>query len=340
MKTLPMTYHYESNATMSELASLIRKAQRILVTSHAKPDGDAIGSVLALVRALKSMGKEADGWLMGPIEPSLRSLAEDTPLYVVEERQPDDSYDLVIVTDTGAWVQLEPLAPWLKKHHERVIGFDHHAGGEEVAMKRIVDTSKASVTQILVDLMDELEIKLVGDRGGVAEALFVGLATDTGWFKFQNADAEAFRVASRLLGAGVDKSRLYQVIEETAAPSRLALEARSLSSVEYFKDGTIVIMLLREEDFQATGGSLNDLTGLVNTPMQVGAVQVSILLTQVNPGTTKISFRSKPACADRSATDVNELAKHFGGGGHCHAAGARLDMNIDEAKAAILSVLE
>ncbi len=99
-------------------------------------------------------------------------------------------------------------------------------------------------------------------------------------------------------------------------------------------------MLLREEDFKATGGSLNDLTGLVNTPMQVGAVRVSILLTQVNPGLTKISFRSKPASAEKDATDVNELANHFGGGGHRHAAGARLDMNIDEAKAAILSVLE
>ena len=126
------------------------------------------------------------------------------------------------------------------------------------------------MTQLLVDLMDELVIKLVGERGGVAEALFVGLATDTGWFKFQNADSEAFRVASRLLEVGVDKSRLYQVIEETAAPSRLALEARSLSSLEYYKDGSIAIMLLREEDFKATGGSLNDLTGLVNTPMQVG----------------------------------------------------------------------
>lgn len=339
MTTLPATTRYESNASMSEMADLIRKAQRILVTCHAKPDGDALGSVLALVRALTSMGKEADAWLMGPIESSLRSLAEDTPLHVVEDGQPDDSYDLAIVTDTGAWVQLEPLAPWLKKHHDCIIGFDHHAAGDEVAIKRIVDTSKASVTQLLVELMDELEIKLVGERGGVAEALFVGLATDTGWFKFQNADADAFRVAARLLETGVDKSRLYQVIEETAAPSRLALEARSLSSMEYFKDGTIVIMMLKEEDFQATGGSLNDLTGLVNTPLQIGAVRLSILLVQVDPGVTKISFRSKPATDNRSAIDVNVLANNFGGGGHPHAAGARLNLNIEKAKAEILSIL-
>ncbi len=344
---------YASNATISELARRIESARRIMLTTHAKPDGDGIGSALALHRALVAKGRSADIYLIGPLESGLRVIAGPTPFMMVDAAEaslPGDDYDLAIVADTGAWSQLEPLGPWLRRHHERIIGIDHHSHGDDVASLRLVDPSAASTTQLLVGLLDEMGCPLTGGVGGVAEALFVGLATDSGWFRYAAAGAEAFRVAARLMECGVDKSRLYQIIEEQYEPRRLALQARALASVEYARDGAVALMLLGVEDFKATGGSLEDLTTLVNAPMSIGSVRVSILLAQTEPGQTKVSFRSKPQPADAGGGavtpgvldgpwDVNQFARRFGGGGHTHAAGARLEMDIDRARQAILEAM-
>lgn len=334
------TFRYVTNASMTELADRIRQAQRIMVTTHARPDGDAMGSVLAIGRTLRGMGKDADIHLMGPIEKGLKSIIGETPVQMVDNREPDDDYDLIIVTDTGSWAQLDRLADWLRSRRERIIGFDHHVQGEDVAARRIVDPEKASATELLVGLMDELGVELTGEIGGVAEALFVGLATDTGWFKFQNADADSFAVAARLLATGVDKSRLYQLIEESAEPARLALEARALQSVMFARNDEVAIMSLSRRDFDETGGSQEELTGVVNLPMQVGTVRISILLSEVKPDLTKISFRAKPATADEPFTDVNLLARKFGGGGHPHAAGAKVPVGLDEARQAVIGAVE
>ncbi len=362
---------YVSNATVPELAERITAARRIMLTTHAKPDGDGMGASLALARALAPKGKVTDIFLMGPLDPSLRVVAGDTPFHMVTATPavaaataggssaspnagsaaassanptlPGDDYDLAIVTDTGAWSQLEPLGPWLQRHHDHVIGLDHHAHGDDVASMRIVEPSAASTTQLLVLVLDELGCELTGGIGGVAEALFVGLATDTGWFRYPIADVEAFQVAARLLAAGVDKSRLYQIIEEQYRPQRLALQARALASVEYVRGGAVAMMSLRREDFEETGASEEDLTSLINAPMSIGSVRVSVLLAETAEGRTKISFRSKPTALDVNGSpqaggpwDVNALAGRFGGGGHIHAAGARVDLSIEEARRAVL----
>lgn len=331
---------YRSNTTIPQLAQRILHAKKIAIVTHLKPDGDAMGSGLALVRALTAAGKAADFFVMGPIEPQLKIIADRTPLQHADKHSPGDDYDLIIITDTGAWAQLEPLEPWLKRHHERTVGIDHHTRGDDVAATRFIDPKAVSTTAILVPLLDEMHCELTGGIGGVAEALFVGLATDSGWFRYENAGPEAFALAARLLRCGVNKSRLYQIIEETFGPQRLALEARALASLEIVRGGTVAIQMLRADDFKSSGATLEDVTGLVNTPMTVGQVRVSVLLTQTQPGLTKISFRSKPAVEESQPfIDVNQLAARFGGGGHVHAAGARVNMDIDQAKRAVIDAL-
>jgi phosphoesterase RecJ-like protein len=258
---------------------------------------------------------------------------------VVSDGQPPRGEpDLIVVLDTGAWTQLETIAAWLRERRERVVGIDHHAKGDDVAPMRLVDVTAASTTQVLVDVLDAMGAELTGGSGGVAEALFVGLATDTGWFRYSNADARALRVAARLLETGVDKSRLYQTIEETFLPARLGLLGRALASLEFARNGTVAIMRLRPDDFRATGGRVEDISELVNTPMSVRSVRVSILLAQAGPKGTKLSFRSKPD-APGGVVDVNLLAQRFGGGGHMHAAGASVNQDVDAAREALLDVL-
>jgi phosphoesterase RecJ-like protein len=331
---------YETNTTWTEIAGRIRAAQRLALITHGKPDGDALGSLLALARALPQKEKTTDLYVMGPLEPALIQIIGDTPYRRAEEAPPGDEYDLVIVVDTGAWSQLQPLEKWLRDRREKTIVIDHHSRGDDVAALRMVNPRAAAAAELVVDLLDELGCTLTGGAGGVAEALYVGIATDTGWFRFTNVSPRTFTVAARLLECAVDKSRLYEILEENYHPGRLALEARALASVEYARGGAVAIQSLRREDFRETGCSVEDLTNIVNGPMIVGRVRVSILLSETGPAQTKLSFRSKPTAGEANWTDVNRLAQRFGGGGHVFAAGARLEVSLDEAKRILLAALE
>ncbi|MCP4833578.1 MAG: hypothetical protein GY895_02330 [Phycisphaera sp.] len=326
-------FRYESNTTVEEIADGLRGAESVLILTHHKPDGDALGTSLALHRGLRTIGVASEIVISGPIDPNL--LAMTTPDDRLERLENLGSLDgrpepsMIAVVDTGAWTQLEALGDWLRTRTDRIVGVDHHARGGSVAGRRIVDTSCASATQAMVPVLDALGVDLSTER--IAEALFLGLATDTGWFRFSSAGPDVYRLAARLMESGVDKDAIYARIEQNASPSRFAMLARALGSLRFIDHGAVAVMQLGLEDFADTGANLEELAGIVNTPLEIGSVRASILLTQAEAGRTKVSFRSKPAGDSGSFIDVNELAARFGGGGHVHAAGARIDADLDAA---------
>ncbi len=337
----PNTDVYESTTSYAAIAERIHKANRIVVTTHRKPDGDALGSVVGLCRGLQSIGKEVENIFIGPIEHGLKLAAGEIELRLLDEvGLPTEEPDLIIVADTGAWAQLEALASWIRERKEIVVGLDHHANGDEVAPDRIVDVSAAACTQVVMALFEEMNIDLGRGRGSIAEALFIGLGTDTGWFRFSNADARCFADASLLLEHGIDRYQLYRVLEETARPARIELLQRMLLSIEYV--GAVAIMTLRSADFHETNGSSTDIVGLVNTPLVLEHIQAAVLLTDSDPSVTKMSFRSKPSMPDdpTSLIDVNVLAGHFDGGGHVHAAGARVFSSLEEVKTRLIDLVK
>jgi phosphoesterase RecJ-like protein len=335
---------YLTNTTVDDLARELRGAGRVLVTTHQKPDGDALGSVLAVVRACEAIGVAAEGWVVDPCEGNLRSFEGATRVSHVHPRRPElpaDAFDLAVVVDTGAWTQLEVIAPWLRARHERVIGFDHHARGDQVAARRVVDVGCGSCTALLARLVDALGVPLAAGadargRNSIAEALYMGLATDTGWFRFPNARAAEFALAARLLEAGVDKDAMYQQIEQSSRAERVELQGCALSSLEMIASGRIALMRLRADDFAETGAMLEETAGIVNIPMEIAAVRASILVVEdTQAGIIKLSFRSKPADDSGAFIDVNELASRFGGGGHVHAAGAKQQGTLDDVVARV-----
>jgi phosphoesterase RecJ-like protein len=270
----------------------------------------------------------------------LALIAGDTPIRFIEtDGFSEENPDLIIVVDTGAWSQLEAAEPWLREHEDIVVGLDHHANGDDVAAERIVDVTAAAATQLVLQLVETMKIDLGSGKGCIAEALFVGLATDTGWFRFSNADARCFSDASKLLQHNIDRYDIYRSLEETARLPRMGLLQRMLASLEIVEN--VAIMSLRSTDFGETGGDSTDVVGLVNTPMVIEGVQASILLTDSNPGITKMSFRSKPAMPSDTSSliDVNKLAGLFGGGGHVHAAGARVKEPLEDVKERLLKEL-
>jgi phosphoesterase RecJ-like protein len=253
----------------------------------------------------------------------------------------------VVVLDTGAWSQLEPLEDYLRGRAESVITIDHHERGDAVGSERIVMTGTASCTQVIVPIIDALGVDLSvgGDDDGcfsIAEAILLGLATDTGWFRFESCGPDSMRLAARLLDAGANKNRLIRIIEESDRPQRIEMTARALTSAQFANDDRSVVMCLSARDFEETGARPEELSGLVNSPMSVGSVEVSALLTEVEVGMVKMSFRSKPAISGsgRGFIDVNALAGRFNGGGHVHAAGARLVATLEEARTRVEEAIE
>ncbi|MCE9618777.1 MAG: DHH family phosphoesterase [Planctomycetes bacterium] len=341
----PVAATYSTTSTPRIIADRLLNARRILITSHDKPDGDAIGSVLALARALRQRGRTVDTWFSGPFDPTLQCLLGHEKPGRAPEKLPGDDYDAIAVLDTGSWGQLEHLGPWLRERRDRAVGVDHHRCGDTDFADRIVDTSCASCTQVLIPVIEALGVKFdqpgMGGAESVAEALFAGLATDTGWFRFSNADSGVFTLAARLINAGVEKDRLYRQLEENSRPQRLSLMGRALSNMRWLANNRAAIMQLHPEDFATSSGSSEDLAGVVNAPMQVGTTECSILISQTEPGVVKISFRSKPALhAGGPYVDVNRLAGEFGGGGHIHAAGARVRGELPQVAEQVAKAVE
>lgn len=334
---------WASTASFDDITARIGAAQRVVCTTHARPDGDAMGSVLALVRGLSAMGKDASGLLMGPVPAPLQQLVGTTEVRSIESADEigDIDCDLVIVADTGAWSQVQLLEAWLRARADHIVVIDHHASGDEdLSPVRLVDASAASATVLVLQLFEHMGLDLGSGDESVAEALFAGLATDTGWFRQANADAAAFNAAARLLNCDVDKNRLYRLIEETARPERLALQACLLASVEWIAAGRGALMRVAAEDFHRTGGRRDELTGLVNEPLVVGGVEFSVLMVEDKPGIVKVSMRSKPPRARGAAfVDVREVTGHLGGGGHVHASGARIEGDLAQARMRVLEAL-
>jgi phosphoesterase RecJ-like protein len=332
---------YASTASIAQIADRIRGASHIAVLTHARPDGDAAGSVLAAVRAMRAVGLRAKGYFCGSVDPNIQSLAQSDETVHGNPPTMDSTIDLALLVDTGSWNQVEPLDGWLKSMAGRVVGLDHHGRGDPIASDRVVDTTAAAATQVVAELVDALGIDLRqhGGRHSIAEALFVGLATDTGWFRFESVTPAVLALASRLLAAGVDHTHLHQVLEENGRPARLGITARALSSVTLHREGRIAIMLLGESDFAATGAGSDDIGGIVNIPLTIRGIEMSCLLSEQSTGITKCSFRSKPMGEGHRDIDVNAFAAQFGGGGHVRAAGARIAMPLAQARARVESAV-
>ncbi len=341
MTTPPPDFEYVTNATFADLARRLGEAQRAVILTHGKIDGDAIGSALGVGRALRERGVRTSIHLAGPVDRNLLELVtdEDEVHRLEEDGPPPDEADTVVVVDTGSWTQLHDFHDFLKAQRDKTLLIDHHARGDDVALMRIIDVSAASASILVLELLDVMGVTITPE---IAEPLFTGIATDTGWFRHNNADPRAFRAAARLMDAGADKAKLYALIEANYRPQRIMLIGRALASMELAADGAAAVMTLTQQDFAETGGDIGDLPGVVNMPLDAGSVRASIFLTETEPDHTKISFRSKPTPPGGTPhvlNDVNLLASKFGGGGHKHAAGAKIDKPIAEAKREVLAMI-
>ena len=346
---------HTSNLDLSAAADLIRKTDgKVFITTHAKPDGDAFGSVVALTSALNKLGKETFACFAPPVAASLLDLNGNHLTHILGADIVIPDCSLYIVLDTGAWSQVQPVRAVLEPNLARTLILDHHQSGDIDAAYKYVDARAGACAEIIAELLD-----LLADGGTfqkdatIAQALFVGIGSDTGWFRFSNTRPQTHRLAARLLEMGVDHADLYARLHQTERPAKLALLTRALDSLTLLADGKAAIMHLTRKDFAETGALEEETERLIDVPQQVGSIQVVALVTESfadAPGRTgdksggnsgggvaRISFRSKPG---PGAVNVADLAGTFGGGGHARAAGAKLTAPIDETVRLVSQAIE
>jgi len=344
---------YRSNIDLPEAARKIRRAGRIGMTTHAKPDGDAFGSVVALASALGEIGLSVSAWFIPPVPAIFNDLKGIDRVENFNESVRFPELDLFIVLDTGAWSQLSPMREQLTGVLDRTLIIDHHTTGGLPAAFRYIDTQAAAcceiVAQLIERLQEESEDGLDLFTPTVCEALFAGVATDTGWFRFSNTRPQSHDLVARMLRLGVDQSEMYRKLEQSARPEKLALQLRALDSLRLLMGNRVAIMVLKAEDFLETGAKLDETERFVDIPQSVSTVELVVLITEPPPHHKKrsitppnepntpapippsqavrLSFRSKPG---PYAIDVAQLAAQFGGGGHTRAAGAKLAKPVEE----------
>lgn len=301
----------------------------VRLLTHAKPDGDALGSTLALTYALQQRAVEVEVVFVPPVPDALAALDARGVLSLYDPNQTYAEPSRVILLDTGAWQQLGPARVLIEPFLDHALIIDHHLSGDIPAKHRFLDPTAAATAELLTPLLDAIDALRPHPQGPIgsdaAALLFTALASDTGWFKFSNTTARTHRLAARLIELGVDHARLYGKLEQTERPAKLRLMARAMANLELTADDQACLIPLARADFEAAGARDDETERLVDLPQVVAGVRVVVLLSERMDSEgqvlTSLSFRSKPGSR---AVDVAALANHFGGGGHARAAGAKL----------------
>jgi phosphoesterase RecJ-like protein len=340
---------WSTNTTPAELAAWLLGAPRVLAITHAKPDGDAIGSTMSVVRALRLRGVDAHALYAGILphwtERAAGASGPESWLTIEKRGLPElGANERVVVLDTGSRSQLEPYLPLLERDAmpARTAIVDHHqSGAPELGERRIIEPRIAAACALACDLC----VRILGLGSArelpteIAEPLYLGLATDTGWFRHANVTPDVMRLAADLMSTGIRHAELFQDIEQTDSEGRMRLLARALATLVFLRDGQIAIMSLRMDDFRESKAHAGETGGFLDLVKSVESVRVAALLTEVEENhakVVKISLRSK---SGNKFVDVNEIAKRFGGGGHTQAAGARVQGSLEDVRAKLIGAL-
>jgi phosphoesterase RecJ-like protein len=330
-----------SDEAYRRAVELIDGSNHILVTTHLRPDGDACGCVAAMTHVLKGRGKTVRPLFVSPMPDWYGFLFEEKVPVLGEDVQVEDlacgrfgPVDLVVILDTNSNSQLPGFEDYLKQTSVPVLVVDHHVTSDGLGRVEIVDSTAAAAGLVLLEFL-----KQVGWRIGseAAEALFVAIATDTGWFHLRNTDSRVFHACAELIDLGVDTNGLYRRLFQTFSPARFKLMATLLDRVELHLDGRYASQYLMREDFERTGAAYRDTENMVNECQRIGSVMVAALFVELRDGRIRCSLRSRPDmqhcrdAGDEQAVDVSEIAAKFGGGGHRMAAGTYLPAPMEHA---------
>ena len=314
-------------------ADITKDHNKFLVTSHIRPDCDALGSELGMAMILEALGKDViivNGDATPPnlafIDPQhrIKKLGQD-----VQAADLDD-IDVLIVLDTSAWAQLGPMSDVIRTTKAKKLLVDHHVSGDDIGAELFKDTTAEATGRLVLEAAEHLGVTVTPE---IAAPLFAAIATDTGWFRFSSVDSVTYRAVARLVDAGVRPCDIYGELYERDTLGRLRLRGLILSRVESELDGRLVHTYVLKEDFTRTGALPSDTEDVINMTLAITGTEVAVIMVEQSSGGFKLSFRS------RCELDCSQIAEQFGGGGHKAAAGAFIKGSLDQVRPKVLDVV-
>ncbi|MBQ9257242.1 MAG: bifunctional oligoribonuclease/PAP phosphatase NrnA [Acidaminococcaceae bacterium] len=310
------------NCTLAETAKLLKEAGKMVIVSHISPDGDTLGSSLALAHALRMLGKEVMLNVDDDI-PSVFSFLPGIGEYI--RFAPDDSVpaDLLIVIDASSADRAGNAMNVVKARS--VLNIDHHKTNTHFADYLYLDSDAAATAEIIYSLLLELGTELNTE---IATCIYEGLYTDTGSFKYSNTTSRTLSIASALLTYGVNPSLISDNME-VKSRSQVEMLGKVLETLTFLRDGKIAYVEVAPELYDYNV----DTDTFVSYPRYIEGVEVALLFKQVEENLTRVSFRSKQV-------DVAKIALSFGGGGHQKASGCSIHAPLKEAESIVLPVVE
>jgi bifunctional oligoribonuclease and PAP phosphatase NrnA len=312
-----------ASSSRAQVLEAIRGADSFLLTTHERPDGDAVGSLCAMQRVLTALGKDALAFLPAdefPLPYEYRFLR----LHGLVTEPPADLSDRVLVFLDCGNIDRTPAAA-LKRDGAHILNIDHHHDNTRFGTIDHVDPAASCTAEMVWDLMKALGVRPDQE---VAEALYVGLVTDTGRFMYENTGARAHEMAAELIAGGIDVHAIYRRLYEGIPQGKLELLARGLSNVQRYDGGLLTLTHLTREDYRSTGADESYSEGVVDHLRSVEGTAVAGLVRDLLAGDgakRKVSLR---ATDDR--VDVSRIARAQGGGGHRRAAGFSTDLDFPE----------
>jgi bifunctional oligoribonuclease and PAP phosphatase NrnA len=320
----------------AEFRAFIDTHDDFLILSHIDPDGDALGSSLGLYWALRSVGKNAVVANDSPVPANLVFLPGASEIRLTHDLAGEASdvkrqFRSVFVLDCSSIDRVGPAGMALVAPDAHVACVDHHAGSDGFGNPRLVNVDASATAELIYEILEDYGLPITPE---IAEALYTGIASDTGAFRFRNTTSRVLRLAARLVERGADPSRTAESLFGRKSAASLRVLGLALASLESRAGGKVSALTISRAMFDEAKASSEDADGIVQYAQTVNGARVGVLLQETAPGEVRISFRSD------GSVDVNLVAGRFGGGGHRNAAGARLRGDLNVVRESVLVALE
>jgi len=318
------------NATFAEIADALRAHQRIVVISHVRPDGDALGCSVAMALCLKELGKDVQVWNEeGPLEKL--AFLPGSSLVQIPPSEPVD-VDLVLALDTAVRDRLGQRCLAAIRSAKLWINIDHHVSNPRYGDLVFIDSSSPATGQIVFELIQDTGLPF---NTAIAENLFAAISTDTGSFQYSNTTSRTFEIAAQLVNAGVNVGQISEKLYHTVPRRRLELLRTLLNSTQFRHHDQVASFSLSQETAKRLGVLPEDNEALIDNIRAVDTVKVAVFFEELNDGKVRVSMRSKDP-----RYDVCKICSLFGGGGHTLAAGARIPGSLAHAEEIVLAAVE
>ncbi|HHP51410.1 MAG TPA: bifunctional oligoribonuclease/PAP phosphatase NrnA [Moorella mulderi] len=305
--------------SIKAIARILLEAPYVGILSHDLPDGDCLGSSLALALALRARGARVVVINADPVPEAFRFLpGQDT---IVSGKEIESPPPILVVLDSADLQRPGEGMEHLLASARIIINIDHHVSNTRFGHLNLVDVQASATAQLVYRLLKEMGLPISGE---IATCLYTGLVTDTGSFQYENTTPEALRLAAELMELGADVATIREYLWERKPLASLKLLSLVLPTLNLAYGGEVAWMVVSQESLEKAGAGPEHVEGLVNYPRSLAGVEVAFLFRELSPRMVKVSLRSK------KRVDVNRIASLFGGGGHRRAAGCVVEGSLEE----------